>query len=293
MPWLAIRLQAESDLADAVSDALIEAGALSVSCDDADAGTPDEAAQFAEPGADPPRAWRHNVLTALVAADASPETIVAAAAQSCQIPKPAYSVSTIDDQDWVRTTQRQFEPIHVEEGLWVVPSWCAPPEPQAVNIEIDPGLAFGTGSHPTTRLMLRWLARTLKPGDTLMDYGSGSGILAITAARLGAREVVGIDIDPQSLVAANDNAMKNRVAAQFFLPDAAPATRYDFVVANILANPLIVLAPLLANFCRHRIALSGILESQQADIEAAYSAQFDLDAPYREDGWILITGKRR
>lgn len=293
MPWLAIRLQAQADFADAVGDALIEAGALSVSCDDADAGTRDEAAQFAEPGLEPPRAWRHNVLTALVPIDADPQSIVAAAALSCDIATPAFTVSQVEDEDWVRITQRQFEPMRVAEGLWIVPSWCTSPEPDAINIEIDPGLAFGTGSHATTRLMLRWLSRTLGGGETVLDYGCGSGILAISAARLGAREVAGVDIDPQSLLVADHNASKNRVTASFMLPEALPAKQFDMVVANILAGPLTVLAPQISAHSSNLIALSGILESQRDDVEAAYSGEFELDVPDREDGWILITGRRR
>ena len=293
MPWLAIRLQAQADFADAVGDALIEAGALSVSCDDADAGTRDEAAQFAEPGLEPPRAWRHNVLTALVPIDADPQSIVAAAALSCDIETPAFTVSQVEDEDWVRITQRQFEPMRVAEGLWIVPSWCTSPEPDAINVEIDPGLAFGTGSHATTRLMLRWLSRTLGGGETVLDYGCGSGILAISAARLGAREVAGVDIDPQSILVADHNASMNRVIASFMLPDALPAKQFDMVVANILAGPLTVLAPLISAHSSNLIALSGILESQRDDVEAAYSGEFELDVPDREDGWILITGRRR
>ena len=293
MAWLAISLQATAEVVDEVTDALIEAGALCVSCDDADAGTTDEAAQFAEPGLDPPRAWRHNVLTALVEAGSDPTTMVAEVAASCGIEVPAFSVSLVEDQDWVRNTQLQFEPMWIAEGLWIVPSWCTPPEPDATNIQIDPGLAFGTGSHPTTRLMLRWLARMVKGGETLLDYGCGSGILAIVAARLGARDVGGVDIDPQALRAANDNAAKNGIRISFVTPDAASDQPVDIVVANILANPLIVLAPLLTALCSHRLALSGVLESQFDDVAQAYSDSFELAVADREDGWILITGQRR
>ena len=293
MAWLAIKLHAEADTADAVADALIEAGALCVSCDDADAGTAAEASQFAEPGLDPPRPWRHNILTALVAQDANPEWIVAAAALSCDIKAPRFSVSLIGDEDWVRRTQLQFEPMRVADRLWIVPSWCVPPEPSAVNIAIDPGLAFGTGSHPTTRLMLRWLKRNLQGGESLLDYGCGSGILAIVAARLGARNVVGVDIDSQAILTANDNAAKNGVAIQFVTPDEVPEQPADIVVANILANPLIVLAPLIMARCASRVALSGILEDQVEEIKDAYAPGFDLEVADREEGWILVTGNRR
>lgn len=293
MAWLAIRLHAEADDADALADALIEAGALSVTCDDADAGTPDEAAQFAEPGLEAPRAWPRNVLTALVPADASAEAIVAAAALSCGLATPSYTIAAVKDEDWVRSTQAQFEPIRIVDRLWIVPSWCEPPDPAGVNIAIDPGLAFGTGSHPTTLLMLRWLARTLKGGETLLDYGCGSGILAIVAARLGARDVIGVDIDPQAILAANDNAAKNGVAVRFFTPDASPDQAAEIVVANILANPLVVLAPLITARCARRVALSGILEAQAEQVIDAYSAHFQLEVSDREDGWVLITGMHR
>lgn len=293
MAWLALSFKAAAEVADAVSDALMEAGALSVSCDDADAGTANEAAQFAEPGEVPPHAWRLNVVTALIEAGSDPRAMLEGAAAICSIPVPAFTVSLVEDEDWVRKTQLQFEPMRVAEALWIVPSWCEPPEPDALNIRIDPGLAFGTGSHPTTRLVLRWLARTVKGGETLLDYGCGSGILAITAARLGAQKVTGIDIDPQALHAAAVNAASNGVRAEFLSPDAASAEPVEVVVANILANPLIVLAPLLTTLSSHRLALSGILESQYHEVAAAYSDKFELETPDVEDGWVLITGSRR
>jgi ribosomal protein L11 methyltransferase len=293
MAWLSIRLHAEAEDADALADALIEAGALSVSCDDADAGTPGEAAQFAEPGLEAPRAWPRNILTALVPADADAQAIITSAASACGLAPPAYTAAAVQDEDWVRSTQAQFEPIRIAEKLWIVPSWCAPPDPSAVNIAIDPGLAFGTGSHPTTHLMLRWLAGTLKGGETLLDYGCGSGILAIVAARLGARGVVGVDIDPQAILAANDNAAKNAVAVRFFAPDESPDQTAEIVVANILAYPLIVLAPLITARCARRVALSGILEAQAGQVIDAYSAHFRIGITDRDDGWVLITGERR
>ena len=293
MAWLAIRLYADAGTAEAIADALIDAGALSVGCDDADAGTPDESAQFAEPGMDPAQPWRRNLLTALLPGDCRPADIVATAARECGIETPRFESSVVEDEDWVRRTQRQFEPILITEGLWIVPSWCDPPDCNAVNISIDPGLAFGTGSHPTTRLVLRWLERTLKDGETVLDYGCGSGILAIVAFRLGARDVAGVDIDPQAILAAEDNAKKNGAAVRFSTPDAFHADPSDIVVANILANPLIVLAPLITAQCASRVALSGILEAQAEEVAAAYSGQFDIGTADREEGWVLLSGKRR
>lgn len=293
MTWLAIKLQAGSDTADALSDALLDAGAVSVSCDDADAGTQVEAAQFAEPGLDPPGPWQRNVLTALIAAGDSPADIVTAAARACGLDTPAFQVIEIEDQDWVRATQSQFDPICITDKLWIVPSWREPPDPTAINIAIDPGLAFGTGSHATTRLMLRWLANTLERGESVLDYGCGSGILGIVAARLGARRVVGVDIDPQALLSAEENAAKNGVEMRFFTPDSMPEQPADVVVANILANPLVVLAPLISANCTHRVALAGILEGQEEEVAQAYAPVFSLIVADREDGWILMTGERR
>ncbi len=293
MTWLAIRLDAESGTADALSDAMLEAGALSVSCDDADAGTREESAQYGEPGLSPPRAWQRNVLTALIASDGDPAELVAAAAEACGLETPAFRVTTVEDEDWVRSTQSQFEPIPITDTLWIVPSWCVPPDPAAINISIDPGLAFGTGSHPTTRLMLRWLAGALSTADSVLDYGCGSGILAVVAARLGARRVIGVDIDPQALAAAEENAAKNKVDVHFFTPDSMPDLPADIVVANILANPLVVLAPLISANCTRRVALSGILESQSEEVARAYAPHFALEVASREDGWILMTGERR
>jgi ribosomal protein L11 methyltransferase len=293
MAWLAIKLNAGADAAESLADALLEAGALSVSCDDAEAGTAAESVQYAEPGLPPPQPWRENIITALVPADADAREIVAAAAAICATSPPSFCVSRVEDEDWVRATQRQFEPLNVASGVWIVPSWCQPPDPDAINISIDPGLAFGTGSHATTRLMLRWIAKTLTGGEAVLDYGCGSGILAIAAARLGAREAIGVDIDPQAILAAEDNARKNQVAATFFLPGKDPDTAVDLVVANILAVPLIVLAPLIIAKGADRIALSGVLESQADDVIAAYATAYRLEIADREDGWVLIAGRSK
>ncbi len=293
MAWLAIKLHADARNAEEMADALIEAGALSVSCDDADAGTPDEAAQFDEPGMGSAQPWRRNLLTALAEAGADPREVVAEAARACGIAPPAFECSVVEEEDWVRLTQLQFEPIRITETLWIVPSWCEPPDREAVNISIDPGLAFGTGSHPTTRLVLRWLARTLKGGETFLDYGCGSGILAIAAARLGARNVTGVDIDPQAIRAALDNSEKNGTVARFCAADAFRAEPSEIVVANILPNPLIALASLITDQCTGWVALSGILEPQADEVIAAYAGEFNIGVTDREEGWVLLTGRRR
>jgi ribosomal protein L11 methyltransferase len=293
MAWLAIRLFADASVAESLADALIEAGAISVSCDDADAGTPAEAPQFAEPGERSARSWQRNLLTALVASDTQPAAIVAEAALRCGIVPPSFEISIVKDEDWVRRTQLQFEPMHISGRLWIVPSWCRPPEPSALNISIDPGLAFGTGSHPTTRLVLRWLECAIQGGESVLDYGCGSGILAIVASRLGARDVTGVDIDPQAVLAAQDNAAKNGDRARFCTAESFRAQPSDIVVANILANPLIALAPFLRSHCARQMALSGILEAQADEVAGAYAKDFFMEIADREDGWVLLAGTRR
>jgi ribosomal protein L11 methyltransferase len=206
---------------------------------------------------------------------------------------PACELSSVAEQDWVRATQAQFGPIRIADRLHVVPTWCDAPA-DGVSIALDPGLAFGTGSHPTTRLCLEWLLDHLAGGESVLDYGCGSGILAIAAAKLGATRVVGTDVDPQALRASADNARQNGVPASFVAPDALAAGAFDVVVANILANPLIVLAPAIASRVRPggRLALSGVLASQADDVVAAYAPWFTLRAWRAADGWVLVEGER-
>mgnify|MGYP001593222858 CR=1 FL=1 len=197
--------------------------------------------------------------------------------------------------DWVRATQAQFEPIRISERIWIVPSWHTPPDPHALNLVLDPGLAFGTGSHPTTRLCLAWLEARLRGGESVLDYGCGSGILAIAAARLGAGEVVGIDIDPEAVRTARTNAAANQARARFAATDTPLPPPSDLVLANILAGPLKVLAPLLAAHTRPggRIVLAGLLDAQSADVTAAYAPWFDMSAFASAEGWTALEGRRR
>ena len=271
---------------------------MSVDVTDPRAGTSDEAPLYGEPGEPVEGLWPVNRLTALFGPGADPVRAVTDAARATHRALPPYETCTVAEQDWVRATQAQFAPILIAGKLWVVPSWCAPPEPAAINLTLDPGLAFGTGSHPTTRLCLAWLATSLTRGERVLDYGCGSGILAIAAAKLGAREVVGVDIDPQAIRASCANAQANRVAASFMTPDdlpASPAVRFDVLVANILANPLMLLAPALAARVRSggRIVLSGILEPQSEEVAAAYDSWFRISVWKDDDGWIALTGVRR
>jgi len=297
MPWLTLAVDTDAGHAEALSEALLELGALSVDLLDVDADTPDEQAIFGEPGEPPPGVWQHNRVSALFDDDRDVAAILREAAIRIGLKEiPEYRIETLADNDWVRLTQSQFDPIPISSRLWIVPTWHTPSDPDAINIVLDPGLAFGTGSHPTTRLCLRWLDNNIKGGESVLDYGCGSGILAIAALKLGAARAVGIDVDSQAVIASRDNAAANRVEnIQFCLPDEAPQDAYDLVVANILTNPLRLLAPLLANATRQggQIVLSGILEEQAQDVMSIYRQWFDLNAPIFEEGWSCLSGRKR
>lgn len=297
MPWLTLIVDTDAGHAESLSDALLELGALSVDLLDADADTPDEQAIFGEPGEPPHGVWQHNRVSALFDDDKDVGAILRDAATRIGLDKPpAHRIESLADNDWVRLTQSQFDPIRISPRLWIVPTWHTPSDPGAVNIVLDPGLAFGTGSHPTTRLCLRWLDEHLQGGENLLDYGCGSGILAIAALKLGATRATGVDVDSQAVIASRDNAIANQVEnARFYLPNDAPQDSYDVVVANILTNPLRLLAPLLANAARQggRIVLSGILEEQAQDVMDIYRQWFDLETPVFEDGWSCLSGVKR
>lgn len=297
MAWLTLIADTDAEHAEALSDALLELGALSVDLLDADADTPDEQAIFGEPGEPPPGVWQHNRVSALFDADKDVVAILGNAAKRIGLKDiPAHRVEELADNDWVRLTQSQFEPIPISPRLWIVPTWHTPSDPAAINIALDPGLAFGTGSHPTTRLCLRWLDDNIRGGESVLDYGCGSGILAIAALKLGAARAVGVDVDVQAVIASRDNAAANGVTnVQFYQPNNAPKDTYDVVVANILTNPLRMLAPLLANAAKPggRIVLSGILQEQAQDVMDIYAQWFDLNPPVFEDGWSCLSGTKR
>lgn len=283
--------------AEALSDALLELGALSVSVEDADADTPDEQPLFGEPGLTPDRtAWQHSRVIALLSPDHEPAVLLAAAANDIGLQAaPAFDVREVEEQDWVRLTQSQFEPIHIGERIWVVPSWHDAPETDALVLELDPGLAFGTGSHPTTRLCMEWLEQSVKPGQSVLDYGCGSGILAILAQKCGANPVVGIDIDPQAVESARQNSERNRADVTYGLPDNCPAGEFDIVVANILSNPLKLMASMLASKVKPggRIALSGVLARQADEVAAVYARYIDISVWREHEGWVCLAGTRR
>ena len=295
MAWLSVSFEVAAADVEAVTDALLEAGAASVDVADADAGAPAERPVFDEPGSEAQRIWRRSRVSALVAEGTDAAALVAAACAHACIAPPPHRAQRVAEQDWVRASRDQFAPIRISPQLWIVPSWHDAPDPEAVNIALDPGLAFGTGSHPTTQMCLRWLERAIRGGETVLDYGCGSGILAIAAMKLGAASAHGVDIDEQALLAARRNAIHNRVQATFH--SAADAVRQpaQIVVANILAHPLVVLAPLLARLTARdgRLALAGMLAGQTDEVRVVYASWFGFDAPVTEEGWTLLSGTRR
>lgn len=280
--------------AEALGEALQARGAVSVEITDADAGTDAERAIFGEPGAHA-SPWARARLAALFEPGADLDAALSGALVDAGVAAPdAVAVDQVEDADWVALTQQQFGPIRAGERLWIVPTWHEPPEPDAVNVWLDPGAAFGTGGHPTTRLCLAWLEREVGSDDVVLDYGCGSGILAIAALKLGARSAFGVDIDARALEAARYNASRNGVALEALEAGAPIAALSTLTVANILANPLRVLAPLLAAHTRPggRIALSGILEDQAAEVADAYAPYARLAVAGREAGWVLLAGPR-
>jgi ribosomal protein L11 methyltransferase len=295
--FVALRFDAAAGDADAWGEALLDAGAQSIDVADPHEGTADESPLYDEAGSAAPGLWPVSRITALFARASDLEQALrrlAAAGRAL----PPHETYQVPDRDWVRATQAQFGPMRIGERMWIVPSWCEPVDPTAVNLALDPGLAFGTGSHPTTRLCLQWLLRELAAGESVLDYGCGSGILAIAACRLGAGRVVGTDIDSQALAASAANAKRNRVSAAFMSPErlaAEETTPFDVVVANILANPLRMLAPALAARVKPggHIVLSGILDVQATPLIGVYRRWFNIGVCEIDDGWIALAGIRR
>ena len=293
MFWISLIIDTDCRHAEPLADALLDAGALSASIEDADAGTPDETPQFGEPGSITTPGWARSRVVALLDAGTDVDELLEACAEAAGLGGvPAYALETVEEQNWVQLTQSQFEPIRVSGRLWIVPSWHTAPDPDAIVLVLDPGMAFGTGSHPTTRLCLEWLERTVTPGASVLDYGCGSGILAIAAARLGATDVLGVDIDPQAVTAARNNAERNGVDVRFDDSAAEIRGQFDIVVANILSNPLKALAPAICGHVRAggRLALSGILAEQADDLIACYAPYLPLAVADTRDGWVCLSG---
>jgi len=297
MAWQNVSFLTDAASAEPLCDALIELGALSASIEDADAGTADEQPQFGEPGTPTTPGWQRSRVLALCESDTNVSELLQAACQQLGVPPIRdFSVTALAEQNWVQLTQAQFDPIQISGRLWIVPSWHESPDPSAINLVLDPGMAFGTGSHPTTRLCLEWLEKTVTPGCSVFDYGCGSGILAIAAAKYGAAQVDAVDIDPAAVATARDNAANNATSLCSGLPDMVePAqARYGIVLANILASPLKVLAPLLYAHLAPGgyLVLAGILERQAEELQQAYAPWLPLQVADSEDGWILMTARR-
>jgi len=298
MSWTEIVLEVPRQQAEHVSDALIEVGALSVSVEDANEGTEAEQPLFGEPGMEPTEhAWESSRVVALINANDDPAELVHQACAMCNIDTLLpFTLRSVADQDWVRLTQSQFEPIHIGKNIWVVPSWHDAPNPDALILELDPGLAFGTGSHPTTKLCMEWLEVNLRSPQSVLDYGCGSGILAMLANKVGAHPVDGVDIDPQAIVSARENAERNQCEVTFFLPEdfaaARQSQRYDVVVANILSGPLKVMAPMLCGRVAKGgwLVLSGVLARQADEVIACYKNYIQLSVSAEFEGWVALAG---
>ncbi len=292
------------DQAEAWSDRLLEAGALAVTLEDAAADTEGEQAIFGEPGEPQEQLWHHSRLVALLADGQDPQQLLALLDGFVPTQADAWQLREVPDADWVRLTQAQFGPIQVDERIWIVPSWHRddadlPRSTSAtaggpIRIELDPGLAFGTGSHPTTHLCLQWLAHNMPSGASVLDYGCGSGILALAAAKLGAHSVIGVDIDAQAVQATLDNARANQVSLRACLPDDLAAGSFDLVIANILSNPLKVLAPLLAARVATQgwLVLAGVLERQATEVAQAYAPWLELKVWAARSGWVCLVGHK-
>lgn len=289
-------LHVPEEAVDIVSDALESLDALSVSVEDADALTPQENAMFGEPGLPPPKAgWQRSTVTALFAQqDAADEAARLLTAQDFFEGSEVVGVKSVPEQDWVRLTQSQFEPVEITPSFWIVPTWHEPPAAATQCLRLDPGLAFGTGTHPTTRMCLRWIAANSLSGQRVLDYGCGSGILAMAARVFGAGETDAVDIDPAAVSSTQVNAAANHVSLRAGLPEMAKGV-YQVVLANILATPLKVLAPLL---CAHlapggSLVLAGILSRQVDELQAAYAPFVDLGVADEQEGWVLMTATAR
>ena len=288
MAWVQFIFNSTPDAADALSDALSEAGAAAVTFQD-NADQP-----IYEPPLGETPLWSATQVIALFDASTSEAAMRAAVKPFLIGELPPFKMEAVEDKDWERAWMDNFQPMCFGEKLWIVPSWHQPPQNNAVNILLDPGLAFGTGTHQTTALCLHWLDKADVKGKTVIDYGCGSGILGIAAALLGARRVIGVDTDPQALQATQENARRNNVTVETYLPQDCPALQYDLLLANILAGPLMQLAPLFADLTHDgsNIVLSGILDSQAEDVSAVYRPHFNMQKAQQFDDWMRLSGVR-
>ena len=291
MPWLQLKIATNRTDAYGLENALMAAGAASVTLED-NADQP-----ILEPALGETPLWDQVRITGLFEADINLTDTVTRAAAKYKKPLPAHAWEQLEDKDWEREWMSNYHPICCGKRLWICPSWLTPPEPDKVNILLDPGLAFGTGTHPTTFLCMQWIDAEPFTDKQVIDYGCGSGILGIAALKLGARQVIGVDIDPQALLATADNTLRNQLPAEampVYLPDDAPLNSADVILANILAGPLAELAPALNRLTRPggRLCLSGILATQAEAVMHAYAPWFDFDPIAQKEEWVRITGTK-
>jgi ribosomal protein L11 methyltransferase len=290
MSWQRVHIDLHQIDPAPVEQALLELGAVSIDFSDA----ADDPILEPAPGAMP--LWPALRLSALFEAEIEATAIRLAVASAIETrPMPTLSFESVADQDWIKNWQQDLQPMQFGHHLWICPSGSQCPEPDGTVIKLDPGLAFGTGSHPTTALCLDWLAENIDPGSSVLDYGCGSGILSIAALVIGANQVLGIDFDSQALRATHENAVKNQVAERLTIlpPEAVNhEQKFDLIVANILSGTLIELAPEFRHFCHTgtRIALSGILTGQIESVTLAYNAWIKFDPPVARDDWALLSG---
>lgn len=295
MPWIQLQIPTDPENADRLEDLLIELGAEAVSMEDA----ADQPLYEPDPGTTP--LWSKTTVTGLFQADQDADQLCLDVRNSWHqqtgLALTEVNAGSVEDKDWVRAWMDDFHPLQFGKRLWIVPSWHEAPDPDAANLMLDPGLAFGTGTHPTTALCLEWLDGQDLKGKQVVDYGCGSGILGLASLLLGAKHVIGVDTDPQALQASRDNAERNGVndsKLDVYLPENEPGTKTDIMLANILAQPLIGLAPHLAALTHTggKLILSGILAHQAQDVAAAYEPWFTMDVPKQREEWIRLTGRR-
>ena len=295
MSWTNLIVQTNKEDVDSISDFLIALGAISSSIENTNLNQNNEELIFGEPYNQTQQFWENNTVQALFNNSIDIELIKAALTTKFNTLNFSIEVSDIQDQDWVKLTQSQFSPINIQDQLWIIPSWHKIQDNKAINLILDPGLAFGTGTHATTHLCLIWLLKNIKKNVTVLDYGCGSGILGIAAKKIGAKKVFGVDIDDQAIKSSQENAEINNVEIIWNNTENRLDYKADLVVANILSSSLSVLAPILANHCntKGKIALSGILKSQEEDIKKIYSTWFNFNPSSIKDGWVLISGTKR
>jgi len=295
MSWTNLIVHTNKEDVDSISDFLIALGAISTSIENTNLNQNNEELIFGEPYNQSQQFWENNTVQALFNNSIDIELIKAALTTEFNVLNFSIEVSDIQDQDWVKLTQSQFLPINIQNQLWIIPSWHKIQDNKAINLILDPGQAFGTGTHATTHLCLIWLLKNIKKNVTVLDYGCGSGILGIAAKKIGAKEVLGVDIDDQAIKSSQENAEINNVEIVWNNTKKRIDYKADLVVANILSSALSVLAPILADHCNTngKIALSGILKSQEEDIKKIYSKWFNFNPSSIKDGWVLISGTKR